>query len=68
MIVNDLPHEKCWRLVWKDNGNVKDLFESEGVTHTKYHLFCGTKEECMSKIKELGLKYVPSEDEFEGQI
>ena len=60
--VNVSPQQKCWRMVYW-NGVVKDLFESEGVTHTIGHLFCGTKEECMSKIKELGLKYTPPDDE-----
>ena len=59
--VNVSPHQKCWRLVHWD-GVVKDLFESEGVTHTINHLFVGTEQECLSKIKELGLKYMPPDD------
>ena len=59
--VNVSPHQKCWRLVHWD-GVVKDLFESEGITHTINHLFVGTKEECISKIKELKLEYTPPEE------
>ena len=60
--VNVSPYQKCWRLVHWD-GVVKDLFESSGVTYTINHLFVGTQKECMDKIKELGLKYTPPEDE-----
>ena len=61
--INVSPRQKCWRLVYWD-GVVKDLFESEGVTHTINHLFCGTKQECKDKIKELNLKYDPSSEEI----
>ena len=60
--VNVSPHQKCWRLVHWD-GVVKDLFESGGVTYTINHLFCGTKQECLDKIKDLKLEYTPSEEE-----
>ena len=63
--VNVSPQQKCYRLVHWD-GVVKDLFESEGVTNTINHLFVGTKEECLSKIKELGLKYTPPDERLEG--
>ena len=62
MTVNTSPHKKCWRLVFRD-GVVKNLFESGGITSTVNNLFCGTKEECLGKIKELKLKYTPPVEE-----
>ena len=49
----------CWRLVHKD-GVVLALFKSNGITETKWELFCGTEEECQTEIERLNLE-VPDE-------
>jgi hypothetical protein len=54
--------KKCWRLVYW-NKKVKDLFESEGITQTINHLFCGTEKECLDKIVELKLEYNSEKEE-----
>jgi hypothetical protein len=57
-------NKKIWRLVYS-KGKVKDLFESEGYTWTINDLFCGTKKECLDKIKELKLE---EGKEIDGEI
>ena len=64
--MNTSPHKKCYRLVWTPDDKVKDLFESEGITCTTNNLFCGTKQECLDKIKDLKLEYTPSDEGLEG--
>jgi hypothetical protein len=60
--------KKCWRLVYW-NKKVKDLFESEGITQTINHLFCGIEQECLDKIVELKLEYNPEKEEgIDGKI
>ena len=61
--MNTSPHKKCYRLVWTQDGKVKDLFKSKGITCTTNNLFCGTEQECLDKIKDLKLEYTPSEEE-----
>ena len=59
LTANRTETAKSWRMV-HDKGKVKDYFEAEGVTYTKYSLFEGTKEECETEIKRLGLS-VPAD-------
>lgn len=44
-----------WRLIYKEN-KIIDLFESNGITHTRNNLFISDSlDECFSKIDELKL-------------
>lgn len=56
--ISESSRELSWRLV-HDGVRVHDLFESEGVTGTKFNLFTGTEEECRAEIARLGLAPLP---------
>jgi len=47
-----------WRLVYKNNGKVVYLKETNGVTHTRHNVYnCDNQEDCFNKIDELQLFY-----------
>jgi len=47
-----------WRLVYKNDGKVISLNETNGKTHTIHNIFDGiSQEECFNKIDELQLTY-----------
>lgn len=47
-----------WRLLYRDDNRVLDLFETDGFTRTIHNIYDGmTKEECLTKIDELKLTY-----------
>lgn len=56
--------KSCWRLIWNNQGQITDFFESNGVTYTSLNLFlCETKEEAEAKIVALNLIPLPEENE-----
>ena len=47
-----------WRLVYKNDGRVISLNETNGKTYTIHNIFDGiSQEECFNKIDELQLTY-----------
>tara|TARA_Y100000389_G_scaffold3780_1_gene3636 strand:+ start:2133 stop:2354 length:222 start_codon:yes stop_codon:yes gene_type:complete len=47
-----------WRLVYKNDGRVISLNETNGKTYTIHNIFDGlNQEECFNKIDELKLNY-----------
>ena len=55
MEISSCGPDKSWRMTHKD-GAVLNLFESNGVTSTKWSLFEGkTREECLKEAARLGL-------------
>ncbi len=52
--LSESSRELSWRLV-HDGVSVLALFESEGVTGTKFTLFTGTRAACDAEIARLGL-------------
>jgi len=61
--INKTDKGDFWRLIYDNEDNVIALFESDGITQTPLNLFiASTKEECLSKIDELGLVYEEKEE------
>ena len=60
--LNQSPNKKCWRCVII-KGKVAHFFESEGVTRTKWEMFCGGKTECLEEIERRGM-VLPKEEEL----
>ena len=47
-----------WRLIYKNNGRVISLNETNGKTYTIHNIFDGvSQEDCFNKIDELQLNY-----------
>ena len=58
-----------WRLVYKNDGKVISLNETNGKTYTIHNIFDGlNQEECFNKIDELQLTYYTTSGDTETVI